>query len=138
MFDDSTPQGRRAAERLTKEAIGWLTTVSPGGTPHTSPVWFLWQDDAALIYSLDDTARIRNLREHARVSLHLDGDGTGGDIVVIEGDASIDRDTPPADRNAEYVSKYGWHMESHGWTPEWFASKYPVPIRIRATRARVW
>ena len=42
MIDDSTPAGRRAARRLTEETIGWLTTVSPSGTPHTSPVWFLW------------------------------------------------------------------------------------------------
>jgi PPOX class probable F420-dependent enzyme len=136
MIDESTEFGRRAARRLREERIAWLTTVSPRGTPRPVPVWFLWDGDASiLLYSRRDKPKLRNIAENPRVSLNLDGNGEGGDIVVCLGRASVS-DDPPADQVDEYVEKYNALIERNRWTPASFASDYSVPLRVAISRIR--
>ena len=131
LVDDSTEFGARAARRLREEKLGWLTTVRSDGTPVPVPVWFLWDGDASfLIYSRPDTAKLRNIARNPHVSLSLDGDGQGGDIVVVLGEARVDQGGPPADQVPEYVEKYTWGFEKNGWTPAAFAADYSVPVRV--------
>jgi PPOX class probable F420-dependent enzyme len=127
----------RAGQRLQTDLIGWLTTVTPGGTPQTSPVWFLWNGTEFLVYSVDG-ARTRNVATNPRVSLNLDGNGLGGDIVTLEGTARIDQDAPSAAHRPDYLAKYQERMDSYGWSAEKFAADYPVAIRISPTRIRSW
>lgn len=136
-IDESDPKGPQVIERLRNDRIGWLTTVATDGTPQTSPIWFLWGDNSILVYSLD-SPRARNIVNHPRVSLHLDGNGRGGDIVVLEGTATIDESMPPCADNSEYLAKYEAVMDGNGWTPQWFGDKYHVPIRIAVTKYRYW
>ncbi len=138
MFDPSTPAGARALARLAAERVIWLTTVTPAGQPQSSPVWFLFADGEFLIYSLPDTARTRNLAANPRASLHLDGNGRGGDIVSIEGRARIDREAPPSSAVAAYQERYTEWIARNGWTPDSFARDYPIAVRIRPTRVRAW
>ena len=118
--------------------IIWLTTVRPNGQPQTSPVWFLHDDGEILIYSKAGTARTANIAANPRVSLSLDGNGEGGDIVSIEGKARFDTGAPPADRMAAYREKYAGYISRNGWTPEWFGANYPTAIRIAPSRSRAW
>ncbi|MFV9672515.1 MAG: TIGR03667 family PPOX class F420-dependent oxidoreductase [Acidimicrobiia bacterium] len=127
----------RAVNRLQTERIGWLTTVAADGTPQVSPIWFLWDGEEFLVYSLD-SLRVRNLGGESRISLNLDGNGMGGDIVIVEGTARIDAAMPSAAENADYLAKYKPVMDDYGWTPEWFADRYSVPIRIAPTKYRYW
>ncbi len=138
MTGDGPTIDGKAAARLRSDLIGWLTTVSPGGQPQPSPVWFLWEGGNLLVYSLADTARVRNLEANPKVSLNLDGDGVGGEVVVVEGEARFDPDAPPASGNPPYLEKYRERFERYNWTPEWFAERYPVAIRITPTRLRAW
>ena len=136
MIDASTEFGARAARRLHEERLAWLTTVGADGTPTPVLVWFLWDgDESFLLYSRPDTPKLRNIARNSRVSLHLDGDGSGGNAVVVTGAARVSED-PPAHRVPEYVAKYGWGFERNRWTPEEFAEMYSVPIRIRMLRLR--
>jgi PPOX class probable F420-dependent enzyme len=99
-------------------------------------VWFLWEGDASvLLYSKPDTPKLRNIGENPRVTLHLDGNGQGGDIVVCVGRAAVS-DDPPADAVPEYVEKYAPLIERNRWTPASFAADYSVPVRIAITRVR--
>ncbi len=136
-IDVQDEKGARVAQRLRTSRVAWLTTVAPDGTPQTSPVWFVWDGEGILIYSLE-SARVRNLAEHGRVSLNLDGNGMGGDIVVIEGTARIDRALPSAAENPDYLAKYQPVMDDRGWTSEWFARRYSVPILVTPTKYRYW
>lgn len=138
MLDSNTPQGARAIARLIDEKIIWLTTVRHSGQPQTSPVWFLFQNGEFLVYSLPGTARTANLEANPLVSLHLDGNGEGGDIVSIEGKAHIDPAAPPSNQVAAYQEKYAGFIARNGWTPDSFAADYPVAIRIVPTRSRAW
>ncbi|MDX6536395.1 MAG: hypothetical protein QOD37_736 [Gaiellales bacterium] len=135
-IDTETPFGERAERRLREERVAWLVTTSDDGTPQPVPVWFLWDGQASfLIYSRPDTAKLRNIAERPRVCLHLDGNGEGGDIVVVLGAAAVSDDAPAHELPA-YVEKYAAFIARNSWTPESFAADYSVPLRIEATRLR--
>jgi PPOX class probable F420-dependent enzyme len=136
MLDENTEFGQRATRRLREELLAWLTTVSPRGTPQPVPVWFLWDGDASiLLYSRPDKPKLRNIAGNPQVSLHLDGNGQGGDVVVCQGQAAVS-DDPPAHEVVDYVEKYASLIERNRWTPESFAADYSVPLRIAITRIR--
>lgn len=136
-IDPKDARGSEVIDRLKGDRVGWLTTVSADGTPQTSPIWFLWRGDDILVYSLE-SPRARNVESHPRVSLNLDGNGMGGDIVVIEGTAVIDAEHPQCVDDPDYLAKYKPVMDDYGWTPEWFAERYCVPILIKPTKFRYW
>ena len=131
-----TEFGARTAKHLADDIVAWLTIVDASGTPQPAPVWFLWDDSSILVYSHGEAKRLAHLRANPRVALHFDGNGTGGDIVVLTGEAEILPDEPPVHQNPEYVAKYGDRI-TEGWqTAENFASIYSVPVRIRPKRLR--
>src|SRR6476646_9350561 len=134
LIDESGEFGKRAAQRLREEKLGWLTTVSPNGTPQPVPVWFLWDgDESVLVYSRPDTPKLRKIERNPRVSLNLDGDGNGGNIVILRGEAVVS-DDPPAHEVPAYVEKYTWGFERNNWSPAGLAGDYSVPIRIQLRR----
>jgi PPOX class probable F420-dependent enzyme len=132
----STPFGERVARRLREKPIIWLTTVSADGTPQPNPVWFLWDADTILIYSLPDAARIGHIQRDPHVALNFDGNGQGGDIIVIAGEARISQGEPPADQLPEYVAKYKDFIARRFGTPANFAAQYTVPLRITPRKVR--
>lgn len=123
-------------ERLERELVIWMTTVAPSGQPQSSPVWFLAEPDAFVIYSVAGTPRARNIRHNPRVCMALNSSATGGDLVIVEGEASIVADGPPATEDVDYLAKYQSLIDEYGWTPESFARDYPLRIRIQPTRLR--
>jgi PPOX class probable F420-dependent enzyme len=134
VIDQRTEFGARAARRLREEVVVWMTTVTPGGSPLPRPVWFLWDGDQSAVMYSRSSPRVRNIETNPRVTLHFDGDGGGGDIIVFTGIAAVDRELPPADQSPEYLEKYDEHIARIGMTPASFAAAYSVPVRIRFTR----
>jgi PPOX class probable F420-dependent enzyme len=134
-IDTTTPFGEKVARRLRDEIVIWLVTVRPDGTPEPSPVWFHWDGDSFLIYSLAKTARQRNIARNPHVALHFDST-RGADVVVFTGEATVDDAAPPAYANAAYVEKYRADLARIRVSPENFSLRYSVPIRIRPTNLR--
>ncbi|MCL1593310.1 MAG: pyridoxamine 5'-phosphate oxidase family protein [Actinomycetia bacterium] len=117
--------------RLHDEPIAWLTTVTASGRPSTAPVWFYLEDDDTItIYSRDPSVRVRSLAGNSKVTLHLEGNGMGGAIVVLNGDAVVDKQMKGVASHTAYVAKYQKFLEGNSWTPEWFEENYPAPIRM--------
>jgi PPOX class probable F420-dependent enzyme len=138
VFDSGSDADQHALERLATDMVGWLTTVTPDGQPQTFPIWFLWEDGEALIYSDRRARRNVNVAANPRVSLHLNDNGRGGDIVVIEGEARVDDATPPVTEHAAYLAKYGAWIDEYLSSPAEMATVYTVPLRIRPTRGRAY
>ena len=89
LLDVARGDDRHTAERLTAEPVIWLGTVRPDGRPHNVPVWFAWHDPLVLIFSMPNTAKVRNMRASPAVSLSLDSADGGRDIVLAEGRATL-------------------------------------------------
>ena len=70
----------------------------PDGQPQTFPIWFLWATARCCVYSDRRAKRNGNIGANPRVALHLNDDGRGNDIVIVEGEARIDDATPPVPR----------------------------------------
>lgn len=136
MIDESTDFGARAARHLREDVVVWLTTVTGAGAPLPSPVWFLWDGGTTvLMYSLPG-ARVRNIEANPRVTFNFDGDGRGGDIVVLSGTAATEEDAPAVATNPAYLQKYASQITRLGMTPETFGARYSVPVRVTLTGVR--
>jgi PPOX class probable F420-dependent enzyme len=138
VFDTGSDTDTHALERLTTDMIGWLTTVRADGQPQTFPIWFLWDGAEILVYSDRRAKRNENIATNPRVSFHLDDDGRGNDIVIVDGEARIDTETPAPEANEAYNAKYGEWIRDSFSTAEEFTSVYNVPFRIRPVRGRAF
>lgn len=136
-LDPSTEAGAKALRRLETELIGWVTTINPEGQPQSSPIWFLWRDGEVLVYSHIRAPRNHNVQANPRVAFNLNTDLDGDEVVTMEGEARIDLGLPPSSADGAYQAKYRHMVDRYGWTPEWLAESYPVPIVIRPTRWRL-
>jgi PPOX class probable F420-dependent enzyme len=134
VFDTGSERDARAIARLESDIIGWLTTVNPDGQPQTFPIWYLWQDGEVLIYGDRRARRNANLETNPRVGFHLNDDGKGDGIVVLEGEARIDTATPPVTDNPAYLAKYRRLIDELLGSPAEMATIYNVPLRIHPTR----
>jgi PPOX class probable F420-dependent enzyme len=125
------------ARRLAGDPIGWLTTVNTSGQPQSSPVWFVWDGASLWLRSQPRAGKVRNVEAHPGVSFHLADDGHGGNVVTIEGHASVDAE--PGELLGAYLAKYDAAIRGAlQTTPEQLAADYSTTIRITPTRARVW
>jgi PPOX class probable F420-dependent enzyme len=137
MIETTTKLGAQAARRLKEEALIWLVTVREDQTPQASPVWFHWDGEAVLIYSLPNTPKLRNIARSAKVGLHFNGDAVGNGIVILTGEARVDPNAPPAREAQDMMQKY---LElGHVSSPEAFARTfdgYTEAIHITPTGLR--
>ncbi|WP_410660235.1 pyridoxamine 5'-phosphate oxidase family protein [Amycolatopsis sp. lyj-112] len=93
-------------ERLGRERNVWFCTLRADGSPHVTPVWFVYLDDVFWVSSGERNVKVRNVDNDARVSLALeDGDAP----AVAEGLARVHRDKLREDVLAALAAKYdGW------------------------------
>jgi PPOX class probable F420-dependent enzyme len=134
--DPGTDLGQRVRTRPREEQVIWFTTAGGDGTPQPNPVWFLWEDTSALVYNRPDAHRLTHIRSRPQVCLHLDGNGRGGDILVMTGRAQVLQAHPLPHQMPGYLDKYRQSMVAVSGSPEAFSSAYPVPVRVEVARVR--
>lgn len=97
--------------RILREAVAlWLTTLRADGSPHTTPVWFLYREGRIWIATGGRNAKVSNVARDPRVSLAVDG--SGGVPVVGEGRVVVhDVDSTPGFVIRGLAEKYdGWDV----------------------------
>ncbi|MFI6638869.1 pyridoxamine 5'-phosphate oxidase family protein [Streptomyces sp. NPDC050504] len=96
-------------ERLAEEPNVWLCTVRPNGSPHVTPVWFVYGHESSRWWIGSDlgAVKVRNVLADPRVSLALED---GRHPVVAEGDATVLRGGFPPDVVDAFRRKYGWDV----------------------------
>ena len=125
------------AQRLAGESVAWLTTAGADGQPQSSPIWFIWDGASVWLRSQAQAGKVRNIEANPRVAFHLADDGYGGNIITIEGTASLE--TEPPELFEAYLAKYDEAIRTAlQTTPEQLAVDYPTTIRITPTRTRAW
>ena len=130
------PDSGPAAERLDREQVGWITTVTAGGQPQSTPLWFVVHDDAIYLHSQPHAAKAANIRTNRKVSFHLNGEV--GDIVTIDGDAEV-LDTPEPGALDNFLAKYETAIREYlHTTPEAIIAEYRTPIRVTPSRVRTY
>jgi PPOX class probable F420-dependent enzyme len=136
MIDLSTEFGKRVARRLSEEEIIWLTTTDSQGSPQPRPVWFLWDDNSILIYSKPHVHKVTHISHQPRVSLNLNSNESGGNIVVILGEAQIVEEPIPEQEVESYLEKYQHGLKQINMTEDEFRKSYSLAIKITPRKLR--
>jgi len=136
LIDQSTPFGQRVQKRLQTDRIIWLTTIDSHNMPQPKPVWFLWDGETFLIFSSPKGYKLKHIARNPNVSLNLDGDGLGGDIVVFTGVAEMVTSDISAEHISAYNNKYVEGFKRIQMTPAQFANSFSTAIRVRPTKLR--
>lgn len=132
----SSPHVRRL---LAGKDVVVLATLQPDGAPLATPMWFLLEEDALVMVSVDDTQKVRNIRRDERVCVVAEGGLRGEGIhgVSVRGRAEVVRD--PAERHRlvdRLLDKYQPQLERI-----WGGRAMPpdrVLFRIVPSRVRSW
>lgn len=86
-------QWSHVRDRMTEAKVYWVSTVSPDGRPHATPVDGLWLDDQLYFGGSPKTRRHRNLAANPAACIHLE---SASDVVILHGDVqtlrSVDHD----------------------------------------------
>jgi len=137
LVDTRTPFGKVAERMLRTERIVWLTTVSADGTPQPNAVWFIWDGDSALMYSIPNQAKLKNIARNPNVALNLDSKKEGDRLVILTGTAAVETNAPPLNKNRAYMAKYRTEIARLKLgTPAKMASEYSVAVRITPKKLR--
>ena len=136
MIDFTSDFGVRAERHLIEDQVVWLTTVDIHSKPQPRPVWFLWEGESLLVYSRPQAHQVHHIETNPHVALNFNSDHSGGDIVVLLGEADILKSPVSADLIARYVEKYSQGMKDLSLTPADFSNTYSVAIRILPTSLR--
>ena len=132
MIDFTSDLGKKARKHIDDEYFIWLTTVDSKGAPQTRPVWFIWHDDAFLIYSQAKAYKLKHIRKNPNVSLNFNTSDSIAeeDVLVFNGRAEFAPETPAPHQLPAYMKKYAGGIHSLGSTPEEFSREYSVALRI--------
>ncbi|MEU6074114.1 pyridoxamine 5'-phosphate oxidase family protein [Micromonospora sp. NPDC047074] len=96
--------------RLSQEWNVWLCTLRRDGSPHLTPVWFVYAAGTWWICCESRSVKARNVVADPRVSLALEG---GDAPVVAEGVARAHRSGFPSTVVEAFASKYdGWDIST--------------------------
>lgn len=121
-------------DRLSTDHYGWLTTVAKSGQPVPRLIWFFFDGAALFVYTMPSSAKVAHIRRDARVSLNLDSDGTGGGVIVVGGEATIDAEGVDCRDDAPYWAKYGPAADQFGLTD----SMGDYSTRLKISIDKVW
>ncbi|QFG68418.1 pyridoxamine 5'-phosphate oxidase family protein [Ornithinimicrobium pratense] len=95
--------------RLHLERNVWLGTLRADGSPHITPVWFVYEAESWWVGSDGRSIKVRNLSADPRASLALEN---GDAPVVAEGIARIHRADFPDKIVRAFADKFnGWAVE---------------------------
>lgn len=136
MIDFNTDFGQRAYQRLEDEEVIWLITTDSRGVPQTRPVWFLWDGDTILVFSQPRAHKVEHIRKQEQVALNLNCTFTGGDVVVLIGQAEILMEPVSAEEMEAYLVKYEQGLKGISMTESDFKDSYHTAIRIKPLQLR--
>ena len=92
-----------AVERLERTRNYWLSTTTPGGSPHSMPLWGVWLDDRLFVSTGRRSRKYRNLMADPRCVATT---GDGEEPVVLEGTAREVGTTSQRERFPAFVAAY--------------------------------
>jgi hypothetical protein len=112
--------------RLRDEKNVWLCTVRDDGTPHLTPIWFVYLDGTFLLCTGAAAVKTRNVRTNPAVALGLeDADRP----LVAEGGATVHERPYPRHVVDAFRAKFGWDITRTDDPDGPFDALWEVPAR---------
>lgn len=105
----ATALSRSASDRVTHAPVAWLTTLRQDGSPHTTPVWFVFLTSDLWVATGEHNVKVTNLRSDPRVSVAIDGSSMLP--LVAQGSATFARTPDTQSLRELFATKYrGWDI----------------------------
>jgi PPOX class probable F420-dependent enzyme len=123
-----------AERHLANDHVAWLTTVTAKQVPSPTPVWFVVDDDAVIVFSEPSSKKVPNIVARPAVTLHFNSDREGNDVVVLGAHALLEPESRPS-VHAAYLAKYRTSIGGLGMTVDEFDATFSVKIRLLVRRA---
>lgn len=82
----------KAEEFLGGKHFAKVATVKKDGSPHVTPIWYMYEDGRLYINTTTDRVKYYNIRRDPRVSLLVDD---GYPYVIVEGKGRIANERDP-------------------------------------------
>jgi PPOX class probable F420-dependent enzyme len=125
-------------EFLLGRHLAILTTNTPGGYPHSTPVWYLTEPDGAIsVIVLADAVKIRNIQRDPRIAITIAPETRPYAYARYRGDAEL---LSEGVDDYPRVMAHRYLGEQAG--DEYLASMEPHPpffvIRLRDERVDTW
>jgi PPOX class probable F420-dependent enzyme len=112
---------------LSQPLVAAISTVDEQGRPHSTPVWFQWDEGAAYVFTGRRSAKWRNLQRNPHASLCVDRREPPYAAAIIEGPVEeSDRDV----HEAVLGMALRYYGEQRGRE---FAEQYREPQRAART-----
>jgi hypothetical protein len=108
---DGTLPWAWAEERLAEAPVYWVSSVTPDGRPHVSPIWGVWVDGAFWMEGGSRTRRFRNLGANPAAVVTVE---RGNDAVILEGDADLVTDLDEG-LTQRLLTAYRKYVASHDY-----------------------
>ena len=128
----------RIHELLNRERPGLLAvvgTLSRDNCPHLVPVWYRWDGQAVLVWTLAERAWVRNVQRDPKVGVSVQ---EGGTAVMMKGRATVHTsDGPEVNEEIRRITRrYVADDEVEGYIADW--SELRTIIRIEARSVFFW
>nr|WP_106410463.1 MULTISPECIES: pyridoxamine 5'-phosphate oxidase family protein [Pseudofrankia] len=69
---------------LTEQRVCRVATLTAGGPPHVSPLWFVWDGGSLWLYSIVRSQRWADLLRDPRAAVVVDAGGDFGELHGVE------------------------------------------------------
>jgi PPOX class probable F420-dependent enzyme len=95
--------------RLAESVVARLGTIRSDGAPHVTPVWFLWEPVAELMYLSfgADRLHLRNMRRDPRITICVDEDNRPQHGIEAGAWAIVMRGRVELSQSPELIRKVG-------------------------------
>lgn len=105
-----TPLSEDVERRLEQERVVWFVSVRRDGSPHVTPVWFVFSDGTWWVATAWRNVKVANVRHQTQVSLALPDPEQP---LVAQGRAYVHESDFPDAVVREFAEKYsGWDIAS--------------------------
>ena len=104
------PMAEDVERRIEQEQVVWFVSVRPDGSPHVTPVWFVFEGGTWWIATARHNVKVDNVEHEDQVSLALPD---ARQPVVAQGRARVGQSDFPHAITRRFAEKYsGWDITS--------------------------
>jgi PPOX class probable F420-dependent enzyme len=89
-----------------------------------------------LIFSQPQAHKVDHIKHHPMVALNFNSTDTGGDVVVLLGEAEIETSPVSAEEMEVYLEKYKRGLVEINMTEDEFNASYSTTIRVKPSHLR--
>ncbi|MGH9918648.1 MAG: pyridoxamine 5'-phosphate oxidase family protein [Nitrososphaerales archaeon] len=121
---------------LERPLVGTFGTISPGGVPHLTAVWYEFRDGEFVISTSVSSRKVKNVLASPTAELCVNG-GLAGPCVTARGQAKLRGSTSP-----EFIAGLACRYLGEDGGARYMAARDPkaesVLLSLRPTTWRVW